>query len=251
MFDPCFKQPQHVLIRDHFTRRDFQQALLHAHAAKRFAKIDLLVAKPGVRVAQHLEHDRAQHLLAEIDHRVHVGVGPVKLEHRKLGIVPPRDALVTKVAIELVDFFEATHQQTLQIQLRGDARVKIDIERVVMCFEGTRRGPGRQRRQHRRFDFNISMILEDSSQLSHHRRAPFKHLARRERVVFLELQTAGNQIDVALALPNFGIVDAVHLVRKRQKRLRQKLQLLRVNRKLPSLGDEEKALDADEVTMVQ
>src|SRR5689334_7366147 len=120
-----------------------------------------------------------------------------------------------------------------------------------MSLERTRGRAGRQRRQHRCLNFNITVIVEYATQLFHGRGAPVEHFARRERVVLLELQTAGDQIDVTLSLANLRIVYAVHLVRQRQQRLHQKLQLLHVHRELARLSDKEKTLDADEVTVVQ
>ena len=42
------------------------------------------------------------------------------------------DALVSEVAIYLIDPFEATDDQPLQVKLRRDPRVQVNIERIVM-----------------------------------------------------------------------------------------------------------------------
>jgi hypothetical protein len=44
-----------------------------------------------------------------------------------------------------------------------------------------------------------------------------------------QFQTAGDQVDVALALANLRIVNAVHLVGQRQKRFREELQFVDVH----------------------
>ena len=75
-------------------------------------------------LAQRLEHSGAHHLLTEIHHLVHVRIGPVKLQHRELGIVSAVDAFVAEVAIEFVDLFKAANQQSLQVKLRRDARIE-------------------------------------------------------------------------------------------------------------------------------
>ncbi|MND06802.1 hypothetical protein D3C83_284040 [compost metagenome] len=67
------------------------------------------------------------------------------------------------------------------------------------------------------------MILENVSQLSDRRRARLKNFARREHLFLLEFQTSGDEVYVTLALTNLGIVNAMHLVRHRQKSFRQKL----------------------------
>ena len=67
----------------------------------------------------------------------------------------------------------------------------------------------------------------------------------------LDLQAPRDQVRVALALANLGVGDAVHLVRHRQHGFREELQLADVDGELARLGDEEEALDADEVAVVQ
>ena len=70
-----------------------------------------------------------------------VGVGLVELEHRELGVVLRRDALVPEVARDLVDALEAADDEPLQIQLRRDAQEEIHVERVVVRHERPRRAP--------------------------------------------------------------------------------------------------------------
>jgi hypothetical protein len=50
-----------------------------------------------------------------------VAVGLVPLEHRELGVVLVRDALVAEVLAELVHALEPADDQPLQVQLGGDA----------------------------------------------------------------------------------------------------------------------------------
>ena len=61
-----------------------------------------------------------------------VGVRLIKLQHRELGIVLRRDALIAEVAIDLVDAIESADHQPLEIQLRRDAQEQIHVEGVVM-----------------------------------------------------------------------------------------------------------------------
>jgi hypothetical protein len=58
-----------------------------------------------------------EHLLDELHQRLVVDVGPVELEHRELGVVAGRDALVAEVAVDLVDPRQAADQQPLQEEL--------------------------------------------------------------------------------------------------------------------------------------
>ena len=93
-----------------------------------------------------------------------------------------------------------------------------------MRFERLGRRACRQRRQHRRFDFDVIVLVEEAANLAHGFRAQLKHFARRQVALFApEFQTAGDQIGIALPLANLGIVDPVHLVRHRQQSFCQEL----------------------------
>jgi hypothetical protein len=55
--------------------------------------------------------------------------------------VNPVDAFVAKVSIQLIDLFESANHQPFQIKFRRDARIQIDVERVVMCLKGLASAP--------------------------------------------------------------------------------------------------------------
>ena len=170
-----------------------------------------------MRVTGDRVHDRAQKLFAEMHHLVHVGIRQVKFKHREFRVVLGRDALIAEVAVQLIDFFKAAYDQPLQIKFRGDARVKIDVQRVVMRLERTRGGARGERRQHRRLDFDVAMLVEKASNLAHYFRAQLENFARCQiTFIAFKFQTAGDQIGVALTLPNLRIVYAMHFVRHRQ-----------------------------------
>ena len=118
-------------------------------------------------------------------------------------------------------------------------------------MKGRAAAPVAQRRQHRRLDLDVAVIFENAPQLTHDRRTTLEYFTRGQRFVFLEFQTSGDQIRVALALSNLRIVNAVHLVRQRQQCFRQKLNLLHVDRKLAGAGHKQETFDADEVAVVQ
>ena len=137
--------------------------------AKRFRQIDLgalidELARAEQRVGEPLEQ-RFDHL-----HEIAViGVGLVQLEHGEFGVVLGRHALVAEISVDLVDALEAAHGQALQIQLRRDAQVHVDVERVVMGLEGTRRGAAGNRVQHRRLDLEEAARIEERAQVAHDR----------------------------------------------------------------------------------
>jgi len=61
-----------------------------------------------------------------------VRVGTIRLKHRELGIVLGRNPLIPEVAIDLVHTIEATDNQSLQIQFRGDSQIQRHIQGIVM-----------------------------------------------------------------------------------------------------------------------
>jgi hypothetical protein len=73
------------------------------------------------RPPEHLPGDGGHEVLDSL-HRVPVvRVGLVPLEHRELRTVLEGGALVPEVLPQLVDPFEAADDQTLEIELGGDA----------------------------------------------------------------------------------------------------------------------------------
>jgi hypothetical protein len=75
------------------------------------------------------------------------------------------DSLVAKVLADLIDTFEATDQQSLQIELVRDAQIELLVEGVVVCREGSRRRAPVERLQRRRFNLEVAVAVEESSHL--------------------------------------------------------------------------------------
>ena len=65
-----------------------------------------------------------------------------------------RDAFIPKITIDLVNAIHAADNKPLQIKFRRDAEKQIEIQRVVMRDERSRRGAAVDRLHHRRFNFN-------------------------------------------------------------------------------------------------
>ena len=179
-----------------------------------------------------------QQLRREIDQAVVIGVRLVKLEHRELGIVVRREALVAEVAIDLVDPLHPADHQPLQIQLRRDAQVQVDIERVVVRDERPRRRAAVQRLHHRRLDFDEAARLELPPQRRDDPRARHEHLAH---------FGIRDQIEIALAVARLDVLQPVPLLGHGEQRLREELELLRVHAQLAGARAEQVAFHADDV----
>ena len=107
--------------------------------------------------------DELDEFFAEFHQVVVVGVGLVELEHGELGVVFGADALVAEVSVDLVDAVEAADYQSLQIQLRGDAKEEVEVERVVVRGEGLRGCTSRDLMHHGGFYFEVAAAVEESA----------------------------------------------------------------------------------------
>ena len=166
--------------------------------------------------AEHLLSCRAQHGFGHVQQVAVIRVSPVELHHGELRVVPCGQTFVTEVAVDLEHFLETTHHQTLQVKLRGNTQVHIDIQRIVVSNKRTRRRAAGDRLQHRRFHFHEATGFEETAHGADHRRAGLEHLTRLR---------VHDQIDVALAVARFLIGQAVELIRQRAQALGQQLRL--------------------------
>jgi hypothetical protein len=113
------------------------------------------LAAPVSALRQH-----PQQVLGDVHHRHLVHVGLVELEHGELGVVARGQALVAEIAVDLVDALEAADHQPLEVQLRRDAQVHVDAERVVVRDERPRVRAAGNRLHHRRLDLEEAARVE-------------------------------------------------------------------------------------------
>jgi hypothetical protein len=153
-----------------------------------------------------------------------------------------RDPFVPEVAVDLVDAFEPADDQALQVQLRGDAKKELHIQRVVMGHERPRQRPPGDRLHHRGLDLQIAARIEEAADRDQHLAAHFEDAAR---------VRVDDQVEVALAVSNLDVTQPVPLFRQRQEALGEELERRGMNRELVRLRAEQLPLDADEVAQVQ
>ena len=111
------------------------ERLDEADPPPRRLQVDLVPPEGDDGRAVHLARDALDELL-DARHRVAVvGVRLVPLEHRELGLVLVRDALVAEVLADLVDALEPADDQPLEVELGGDAEVEVRFELVVVRHE--------------------------------------------------------------------------------------------------------------------
>ena len=74
-----------------------------------------------------------------------------------------RDALIAKVAIDLIDAIQTADRQPLQVEFRRNAQVEIEIERVVVGSEWASHGAAGDGLHHRRLHFDVAASVEVSA----------------------------------------------------------------------------------------
>ena len=183
-----------------------------------------------------------QQLGGEIHQPLIIGIRLVKLQHGELGVVLRGKPLIAKVAVDLVDALQPAHHQPLQIQLRRDAQVEIDIERIVVRHERARRGAAIKRLHHRRFHFDETPRFELPPQRRDDPRARHEHLAH---------FGVRDQIQIPLPVARLHVLQPVPLLGHRQQRLREELELLRVNAQFARAGAEKVALHAHDIAHIE
>ena len=152
------------------------------------------------------------------------------------------DALIAENAPDFVDALQAADNEPFEIQLRRNTQVELHVERVVIRHERTRRCTARNRRHHGRLHFEEASLVEVAADRLDDLRA------RDERVLDLWIH---DEIDVALTVAHFHILQTVKLFGKRAQRLREKREIVDAHRELAAPRAKDDASDADDVTDVQ
>ena len=155
-----------------------------------------------------------------------VGVGLVPLEHRELGVVLVREALVAEVLADLVDPLEPADDQPLEVELDRDAQVEVAVERVVVGGERPRERAAVERLQHRRLDLEEAALVEPAPDGGDHLRAQDEQLAR---------LLVRDQVELAVAVAGLDVLEPVVLLGRRAQRLGQQLPAARLRVSSPRL----------------
>ena len=96
-------------------------------------------------------------LLRQVHHGAIVTVSLIDLNHCEFRIVCGIHTLVPEDPADFIHAFNSTHQQTLQVQLKSNPKIKLHIERVVVGDKRTRRGTTGDRVQYGGFNFVKAM----------------------------------------------------------------------------------------------
>ena len=135
--------------------------------------------------------------LSEVCHLLEIGIGPIRFEHRKFGIVFSGNAFVSKVTVDFEYLVEPAHEQTFQIKFERDAKIKIEAERLVMRGEWFSCRASGDRLQDWRLDFQKAALLQETPRLTQDCDAFFKNRAG----AFVR-----KKIEITLPVPRFNIL---------------------------------------------
>ena len=110
--------------------------------------------------------------------------------------------LVAENSAHFVDPFKSADNQAFQIQLGFYTQIHIYIERVVSCFEGTRRRANLYRREDGSIHFEEISVIEKGAYLAQNLRTLYKR--RLDLGIYY-------QIEVALSVTYIGVGQPVLL----------------------------------------
>src|SRR5580658_7871435 len=114
------------------------------------------------------------------------------------------NALVAKIPVDLEDPLDAAHQQPLQIKLRRDPEIQVQVESIVMRDKGPSGRATVDGLEHRSFYFEKSARFQLPPQRGDNLRSRYEDLSG------IGIR---DQIEIALAIPNFDIFQAMPFLR--------------------------------------
>ena len=215
----------------------------HRTARPGRGQLDLRPAIGEVQTAGRRLGDMSDDLLGQAHHVGVVGIGLVELERREFGVMPRRQALIAKAAVDLEHLVgEPADDEPLQMQFRRDAEEELHIERVVVRDEGLGRGAARDRVEHRRFDFEIAARQQKGAHRRDDAAAPAQCLAALR---------VHDQVEIALAVAQLDIGEPVILLGERPQRFCEQRDFRRVDRQFAAWRAAHEALDADQIANVE
>jgi hypothetical protein len=188
------------------------EALVDRQAPEGSRELERRALRGDLRLAVQVKREALEQRLGERHQVFVVGEGLVELEGGELGVVPRRHALVAEILVELEDAVQTADHESLEVQLGRDAQVELHVERVVVRDEGPRGRAAVEGLQHRRLDLEVVAILEEAADVRDDAAAG---LERPPDVV------VDDEVDVALAVADGDVRQAVPLLGERPQRLGQ------------------------------
>lgn len=108
--------------------------------------------------------------------------------------------LVAEVLAHFINTFKTANNQALQIKLRCDAEIEVNVERVVVCDKRTGACAAGDGLKDWRFNFSVSSIVQHLAQR-------FDHLGTLQKRLLDTL--VDDEVNVALAVAEFRVVKRI------------------------------------------
>ena len=192
----------------HLEPKCARKQLVVPHAIERARVVDLQLAVWDDRSISFRDGQRqlVQQRLGQVEHRPAIAERLVGFQRREFGVVRSIYTFVTETAIDFVHARQTTHEQTLQVQLRRDAKVQVDVQRVVMRDERPGRGAAGDRLHHRRLDLQIPPRLHET---------PHSRNQLRPELKYTDRLGARVHVHVSVPVPKLRVRQSVVFLRRR------------------------------------
>src|SRR5690606_20038648 len=162
--------------------------------------------------------------------------------HCEFRIVPRADPFIPVNPAEFVDALHSTDQKPLEMEFQRDPQVKVNVESVVMCREGTSRGPASDSMEGGAFDLDIVALGEGVADAPNDPRPGLKSLHH---------ATGVDEVDVPHPLAEFRVGEAMMLLGGRVERFSEKVEPFGEDGNFASVRDAKFAVDSDQVSHVE
>ena len=178
---------------------------------------------------------------ASVDPRGVVGVRLVGLQQREFRVVAEVDALVAKRPTELEHALHTADEKPLEVQLRRDAQIQVEVVGVDVSEKRARVGAAVYLLQHRSLDLEKTLAQQRFSDCTQHLAACRDEVAR---------LAVDRQVDVAGTDTGLWVGEALPLVRQRSQALADQPPVGHDQRARAVLAVSHRADDFDEVAEV-
>ena len=168
----------------------------HGDASVRSFKINCVFANCCFGCSKHLHGYILQHLLGKFHHPIVVCVGYIYLHHSKLWIVCAVHSFISEVARKLVHTIKTTHNQTLQVQLIGNAQIEWHVQCIVMRGKWTSSCTTWYALQNRSVHLEVTSFIEKGTHGVKHFSAFHKSFSH---------VLVHNQVNIALTVTHFRV----------------------------------------------
>ena len=150
----------------------------------------------------------AVQILGQIHHPVIIGIRLVQLHQSKLRVMAGIQSLVAEHPSDLIDLREPADNQPLEVQLQGDAQLKVLVQSVEMCLKGTGSGAAGVRHQHRRLHLHKALLIQMAPNGADNAGTLDKGIPH------LRID---DQIQIPLPIPGVGVLQPVIFLRQGQQ----------------------------------